>query len=110
MEDHWSKDGQSPTGYLRQATFEEDTPARIHRFIQGFKRDPQSEFYSRDHADTIVRSNVGPYYDLRSATVENAHSTGGLMRSLKGRHLQMIAIGGSVGRCSEVVNTLGYVC
>lgn len=68
----------------------------MRRFLQGFRRDPQSEFYSRDHADTIVRSNVGPYYDLRSATVENAQ-TGGLMRSLKGRHLQMIAIGGSVG-------------
>ncbi|KAJ3498649.1 hypothetical protein NLG97_g969 [Lecanicillium saksenae] len=96
MEDHWSKDGHSPTGYLMQHPFADESPARIQRFFQGFKRDPQSEFYSRDHADTIVRSNIGPYYDLRSATVENAQ-TGGLMRSLKGRHLQMIAIGGSVG-------------
>ncbi|TQV91255.1 general amino-acid permease GAP1 [Cordyceps javanica] len=87
----------SPSGYLMQPAFEPEAPARIQRFFQGFRRDPQSEFYSRDDADAVVRSsNVGPYYDLRSATVENAQ-TGGLMRSLKGRHLQMIAIGGSVG-------------
>ncbi|XWX01410.1 hypothetical protein V2A60_009438 [Cordyceps javanica] len=87
----------SPSGYLMQPAFEPEAPARIQRFFQGFRRDPQSEFYSRDNADAVVRSsNVGPYYDLRSATVENAQ-TGGLMRSLKGRHLQMIAIGGSVG-------------
>jgi hypothetical protein len=32
---------------------------------------------------------------LRLATLENAHSA--LARKLKGRHLQMIAIGGSIG-------------
>ncbi|EGX88092.1 general amino-acid permease GAP1 [Cordyceps militaris CM01] len=99
-DDRWSKDGAaSPTadGYLVQhpPVFEQQPPpARIQRFLQGFRRDPQSEFYSRDRGDVGV--GVGPHYDLRSATVDNAHS-GGLMRSLKGRHLQMIAIGGSVG-------------
>ncbi|KAM3503425.1 hypothetical protein MY10362_004209 [Beauveria mimosiformis] len=99
-----SRDGgrASPAGYLmmRPTVDEAEAPAapRMERFFQGFRRDPQSEFYSRDGADTIVRSNVvGPYHDLRSATVENAQATGGLMRRLKGRHLQMIAIGGSIG-------------
>ncbi|KAM3521588.1 hypothetical protein NHJ13051_006168 [Beauveria bassiana] len=106
MDHHrWSRDGRaSPAGYLMmQPTVEEAAeaahPPRMERFFQGFRRDPQSEFYSRDGADTVVRSNVvgGPYYDLRSATLENAQASGGLMRRLKGRHLQMIAIGGSVG-------------
>ncbi|OAA39001.1 general amino-acid permease GAP1 [Beauveria brongniartii RCEF 3172] len=104
MDHRWSRDGgrASPAGYLMmQPTVDEAEapPApRMERFFQGFRRDPQSEFYSRDGADTTVRSNVvGPYYDLRSATMENAQATGGLMRRLKGRHLQMIAIGGSVG-------------
>ncbi|KAI0393474.1 putative amino acid permease [Xylariaceae sp. FL0594] len=35
------------------------------------------------------------YYDLRLATIQTAHSH--LARKLKGRHLQMIAIGGSIG-------------
>lgn len=79
-------------GYLD----DDESPARIQRFFEGFKRDPRSEFYSRDHIDPEVRSNIGPYYDLRRATADTAQ-TGGLMRRLKGRHLQMIAIGGSVG-------------
>ncbi|KAJ2970101.1 hypothetical protein NQ176_g8346 [Zarea fungicola] len=78
-------------GYLD----DDESPARIQRFFEGFKRDPRSEFYSRDHIDPEVRSNIGPYYDLRRATADTAQ-TGGLMRRLKGRHLQMIAIGGSV--------------
>lgn len=46
-----------------------------------------------------------PRYDLQSAAIETAHS--GLARKLKGRHLQMIAIGGSVGRCRESRRTQG---
>ncbi|CAK7223390.1 histidine permease [Sporothrix eucalyptigena] len=46
------------------------------------------------------RSNRGGarnnhFYDLRGANLATAHS--GLSRELKGRHLQMIAIGGSIG-------------
>lgn len=37
----------------------------------------------------------GHYYDIYSANFATAHS--GLSRELKGRHLQMIAIGGSIG-------------
>lgn len=35
------------------------------------------------------------FYDLRTANVRTAHTA--LARELKGRHLQMIAIGGSIG-------------
>ena len=38
----------------------------------------------------------GRYYDLHAASVKTAHSL--LSRELKGRHLQMIAIGGSIGK------------
>lgn len=101
MDEPWKKDplgGNGPDGYMMQPNMGDESPARINRFFQGFRRDPQSEFYSRDYKDPAQSANVGPYYDLRSATVENAHQSGGLMRSLKGRHLQMIAIGGSVGK------------
>ncbi|OAA59069.1 amino acid permease [Niveomyces insectorum RCEF 264] len=37
----------------------------------------------------------GHYFDMRSANLATANS--GLSRELKGRHLQMIAIGGSIG-------------
>ena len=63
---------------------------------------------SREQADRAVSEALGlptreirghPYYDLRSANLATAHS--GLSRELKGRHLQMIAIGGSIGTLSR---------
>ena len=62
-------------------------PARIW---DGFKRDP--------NASTTPKGAVGAngkVFDLEGAAHATANSA--LHRRLKGRHLQMIAIGGSIG-------------
>jgi len=61
------------------------------RIIDGFKRDP--------NASVTRHTSIGAYdrreYDVESAAQATALSP--LQRRLKGRHLQMIAIGGSIG-------------
>ncbi|KAL2163225.1 hypothetical protein VTH06DRAFT_5281 [Thermothelomyces fergusii] len=100
--------------------------ARVDRFIDSFKREDRSRasFLAHGPGDTygyhddtsdgygagrrpsaatttttaagIVGGNGGArYYDLRAANVRTASSL--LARELKGRHLQMIAISGSIG-------------
>ncbi|UKZ79614.1 hypothetical protein TrVFT333_007372 [Trichoderma virens FT-333] len=89
---------------MREPNYEDDVKEpRMDRFINSFKRDPNSKFFpSRDLDDigpleSVRRHNNGsPFYDLRRAALATAHSNG-LSRKLKGRHLQMIAIGGSIG-------------
>lgn len=82
------------------------SPRHFQRFLDSFKRDPTSTFFPSDHLSQL-ESNAGRehdgahYYDLRLATLETAHS--GLARKLKGRHLQMIAIGGSIGGLLRLV-------
>ncbi|CAK7234190.1 histidine permease [Sporothrix curviconia] len=49
----------------------------------------------RGGQDRHGAGHISHFYDLRSANLATAHS--GLSRELKGRHLQMIAIGGSIG-------------
>ncbi|RDA96024.1 hypothetical protein CP533_5805, partial [Ophiocordyceps camponoti-saundersi (nom. inval.)] len=87
---------------------------RVRRFLDGFKRDVDSAFFTSDPlrqsassfssaaaaTGTGSGSGIGigtghHYYDLHLAALESANT--GLARKLKGRHLQMIAIGGSVG-------------
>lgn len=78
----------------------------VERFFDSFRRDPNSAFLlaDHDHDPSIARRqhNGSHYYDLHLAALENAHI--GLSRSLKGRHLQMIAIGGSIGTGLFVVS------
>ena len=92
---------------------------RMGRFIYSFRRDEGTAFpmhvtdtYSDHEPDydgdtsrnnnrfgavpSVVRQHHGErYYDLRAANAKTASTM--LARELKGRHLQMIAISGSIG-------------
>jgi amino acid transporter len=66
-------------------------PSLSQRFVDSFKRDPKRRtinpsIYSTDHHGAL---------DPHMAVIATANTA--LARKLKGRHLQMIAIGGSVG-------------
>ncbi|KAJ4164198.1 hypothetical protein LMH87_005882 [Akanthomyces muscarius] len=91
---------------MREPEYEQHPPLRFERLVDSFRRDPNSTFLlaDHDHDSAIARRqhNGSHYYDLHLATLENAHI--GLSRSLKGRHLQMIAIGGSIGTGLFVVS------
>ncbi|KAL7929318.1 amino acid permease domain-containing protein [Trichoderma chlorosporum] len=71
------------------------------RFVDSFRRVPGGLPMSGNHGYHInddgpdMAQVGGRFYDLRAANVRTANSA--LARDLKGRHLQMIAIGGSVG-------------
>ncbi|UKZ82799.1 hypothetical protein TrVFT333_010597 [Trichoderma virens FT-333] len=71
------------------------------RFVDSFRRVPGGLPMTGNHGYHInddlpeMGQTGGRFYDLRAANVRTANSA--LARDLKGRHLQMIAIGGSVG-------------
>ena len=62
----------------------------FERTIDGFRRDP-----SRLITGKGVVGADGKVFDVEAANQATADT--GLSRKLKGRHLQMIAIGGSIG-------------
>lgn len=62
----------------------------MSRLVDSFKRDPNASSGAR----TYKAEDGG--FDHEGAAQRTANS--GLARKLKGRHLQMIAIGGSIGK------------
>ncbi|OAQ98676.1 hypothetical protein LLEC1_04258 [Akanthomyces lecanii] len=70
------------------------------RMVDSFKRAPggrladQKGYHVHDHMPDVHRER-DRHYDVRVANARTAST--GLSRELKGRHLQMIAIGGSIG-------------
>ncbi|KAK2611249.1 hypothetical protein N8I77_004609 [Diaporthe amygdali] len=91
-------------------------PGAWRRWVDSFRRDPHSRMTPKnaftanpgwpgvgppagpdddDDDDDNVQNPGRSYYDVRAANYRTAHSL--LARELKGRHLQMIAIGGSIG-------------
>ncbi|KAL8695452.1 MAG: hypothetical protein Q9218_000030 [Villophora microphyllina] len=83
----------SGSGIAVAGTYEEE-PVKTHnvarRAWNSFKRNPDYHITQKG----VVGAN-GQVFDLESAAVATAESP--LARKLKGRHLQMIAIGGSIG-------------
>lgn len=70
---------------------------RTKRFLSDFKRNDSDRFFPEHHLSPAnsrtYRTHHG--YDGHFAELEKSQS--GLARRLKGRHLQMIAISGSIG-------------
>lgn len=64
------------------------------RFVDSFKRDNQNAHATPKTAAVAVGGD-GRVFDVEAAA--QATATSPLQRHLKGRHLQMIAIGGSIG-------------
>lgn len=81
------------------------------RFVDSFRRVPGGLPMSGNHGYQInddapdQGQGGGRFYNLRAANVRTANSA--LARDLKGRHLQMIAIGGSVGMVTMFVALRG---
>ena len=106
---------QGSTYTMREPLYEDTAqPKRLERWVDGFRRDPNQRITPEDPLEAIAdeeahhhhhhpshgsilagRGSHGYYYDVRQANLQTAHSH--LARRLKGRHLQMIAIGGSIG-------------
>lgn len=89
----WSAGGAREPAYL----YDENRRSRRSRWFDQFRRDPNR----RITPPTVVvpvptdRGRGMHYYDLAAANSGTVDT--GLARELKGRHLQMIAIGGSIG-------------
>ena len=92
-EKYMANDSYSPTGSAHNPEFGTTEPhhtSTLTRWIDSFKRDPNAHATPKG----VVGAN-GKIFDVEGAAAATADT--GLQRKLKGRHLQMIAIGGSIG-------------
>ncbi|PSR91904.1 amino acid permease/ SLC12A domain-containing protein [Coniella lustricola] len=67
----------------------------MHAWAASFRRDPQGRMTPQGAFNADKELDGRNYYDVRTANYRTAHPL--LAKELKGRHLQMIAIGGSIG-------------
>ncbi|KAK4992676.1 histidine permease [Elasticomyces elasticus] len=85
--EHSSENSSNQPGYGQQLTHQRPWTTR---FVDSFKRDPNAHATPKG----VVGAD-GRVFDVEGAAAATADT--GLNRRLKGRHLQMIAIGGSIG-------------
>lgn len=69
------------------------------RIFDSFRRDPNA------HVSVSATGGDGKSFDIEHAAQKTATSP--LQRKLKGRHLQMIAIGGSIGM--DLISILSFL-
>ncbi|KAL9605114.1 MAG: hypothetical protein Q9219_000048 [cf. Caloplaca sp. 3 TL-2023] len=91
-----SGSGSAGSGHAVSAPYEEKSTqpqSAMKRIVDGFRRNPNIHITQKGQVGA-----AGQVFDLEGAALATAESP--LARKLKGRHLQMIAIGGSIGGSS----------
>lgn len=102
------------SSYTTREPMYEDEASRhfFQHWVDGFRRDSNQRITPLDAMDDMVEAGEAGidelegrrpimggsgyhYYDMKMAAMQTAQSS--LARKLKGRHLQMIAMGGSIG-------------
>ena len=103
MEENSQKDkhrgSTSSPASAYEGAFASHTDGLLKRIWDGFKRDPNASI-----TRPAALGADGKVFDVEAAAQRTADSP--LARRLKGRHLQMIAIGGSIGEKASSQYTL----